>query len=159
MSGPPHATGAVPPRRDLVLDASVAIKWYIPEALAAEARRFMAPEFAMHVPSFYAAECGNTLWKKSGRRRELGRGRGREILDEILAYPKHVHDAEGLTALAFDLAHDVAAAKLAIYDFIYLALAVALDCPLVTADRAFYDALGGGPLGPRLLWVAGPIPD
>ena len=110
-------------------------------------------------PSFFAAECGNTLWKKSGQRRELDRGRGREIFDEILAYPKRVHDAETLTALAYDLAHDIGNAKLAIYDFIYLALAVALDCRLVTADRVFYNALEASPHGPRLLWVADPIPD
>jgi predicted nucleic acid-binding protein len=143
---------------DLVLDASVAVKWYIPEELAAEARRFMAARFAIHVPSSFAAECGNTLWKKSAQRLELDRDRGREIFGEILAYPKRVHDAERLTALAYDLAHDVGNARLAIYDFIYLALAVALDCRLVTADRVFYNALMASPHGPRLLWVADPIP-
>lgn len=157
MSGPPLPASSPP--HDLVLDASVAVKWYIPEDHAAEARRFMAPHFAIHVPSFFAAECGNTLWKKSGQRRELDRGRGREIFDEILAYPKRIHDAEALTALAYDLAHDVGDVKLAIYDFIYLALAVALDRRLVTADRVFYNALGASPHGPRLLWVADPIPD
>ena len=51
-------------------------------------------------------------------------------------------------------------ARLAIYDFLYLALAVALDCPLVTADRVFYDALKKtSPHAPYLLWVADPIPD
>jgi predicted nucleic acid-binding protein len=145
------------PPSDLVLDASVAIKWYIPEDLAAEARRFMSARFAMHVPSFFAAECGNTIWKKVAQRRELDRDRGREILDELLAYPKQVHDAEGLTISAYDLARGVGNAKLAIYDFIYLALADALDCRLVTADRLCYDALVSTPLAPRLLWVAEPF--
>ena len=104
MSGSPAPAS---PPRDLVLDASVAVKWYIPEDLAAEARRFMAARFAIHVPSFFAAECGNTLWKKSAQSREFDRGRGREIFDEILAYPKRVHDAEMLASLAYDMAHDV----------------------------------------------------
>jgi predicted nucleic acid-binding protein len=161
MSGPPApgTNGPSASTLDLVLDASVAVKWYVPEGHAPEARRFMVPRFAMHVPSFFAAECGNTIWKKSGQRRELDRDRGREIFDEILAYPKRIHDAEILTALAYDLAHGVGNVKLAIYDFIYLALAVALDCRLVTADRAFYTALEASPHGLRLLWVADPIPD
>jgi predicted nucleic acid-binding protein len=154
----PGSGGVSPlPSADLVLDASVAIKWYIPEELAVESRRFMSPRFAMHVPSFCAAECGNTIWKKVAQRRELDRDRGREILDELLSYPRQVHDAEELTIPAFDLAHGVGNAKLAVYDFIYLALALALDCRLVTADRLFYDALQPSPLAPRLLWVADPL--
>lgn len=142
---------------DLVLDASVAIKWYIPEVFSGEARRLMSPRFALHVPSFFAAECGNTIWKKVAQRRELDREAGRKILDELLAYPRQIHDAEGLTSLAYDLAHDVGNAKLAIYDFIYLALAVALDCRLVTANGPFRDAVRATPFADRLLWVADPL--
>jgi predicted nucleic acid-binding protein len=144
--------------RDLVLDAGVAMKWYIPEDHAVEARRFMSARLAMHVPSFFAAECGNTIWKKVAQRRELDREQGREILDELLAYPKQVHEAEGLTALAFLLAVEVGNAKLAIHDFIYLALAEALDCRMLTADRPFRDALQTTRFAPRLLWVADPSP-
>jgi predicted nucleic acid-binding protein len=147
---------AVPPE-DLVLDASVAIKWYIPEVHAAEARRFMSPRFQMHVPSFFAAECGNTIWKKVAQRRELDRDGGREILAELLGYPMQVHETEGLVIPAYELAHGVANTRLAIYDFVYLALAVALDARLVTADRPFYDAIRPTPLAPRILWVTDPI--
>jgi predicted nucleic acid-binding protein len=152
-------TGGGPPSlpSDLVLDASVAIKWYIPETLAAEARRFLSPGFRMYVPSFFAAECGNTIWKKVAQRRELDRDRGREILEELLAYPMQVHEAEGLIIPAYQLAHGIGNPKLAVYDFVYLALAVALDCRLVTADRLFYDAIQPTPLASRLLWVADPV--
>jgi predicted nucleic acid-binding protein len=145
------------PLLDLVLDASVMIKWYIPENLAAEARRFLSPRYAMHVPSFFAAECGNTLWKKVAQRHELNPDRGREILRELLDYPKQVHATEELTALAYELAHLVGNAKLALYDFIYLALSVGLNCRLVTADRLFHDALRATPYAPHVLWVADPV--
>jgi predicted nucleic acid-binding protein len=154
---PPGMSGGPPPLSDLVLDASIAIKWYIPEPLAAEARRFLSPQFRMHVPSFFAAECGNTIWKKVAQRRELDRDRGREILEELLAYPMQVHEAEGLIIPAYQLAHGVGNPKLAVYDFVYPALAVALDCRLVTADRLFYDAIQPTPLASRLLWVADPV--
>jgi predicted nucleic acid-binding protein len=155
---PPGVGGGQPPSpEDLVLDASVAIKWYIPEPLAAEARRFMAARFRMHVPSFFAAECGNTIWKKVAQRRELARDRGREILEELAAYPMQVHETESLVILAYDLAHGVGDPKLAVYDFVYLALAVALDVRLVTADRVLFDAIRPTPLGHRLVWVADPL--
>ncbi len=151
MTGAP---ASAPSTLALVLDASVAIKWYVPEVHTAEALRFMSPAFAMHVPSFFAAECGNTVWKKVGQRRELTPERGREILDELFAYPRQRHDAEALIPLAFDLALGIGNPKLAVYDFFYLALAVGLDCRMVTADRPFYDALAPGPHGSCLLWVA-----
>lgn len=148
MSGSPAAP------MDLVLDASVAIKWYVPEVLATEARRFMTAGFSMHVPSFFHAECGNTIWKKVVQRRELDHEIGREILEELLIYPKEVHEAEGLVLVAYDVSLTVGSTKLALYDFIYLALAISLDCRLVTADRVFFDALDGSPYATRLLWVA-----
>ena len=156
-SGPAPSPGPAAPPRDLVLDASVAIKWYVPEAQSTESLRFMAPAFAMHVPSFFAAECGNTVWKKVAQRREISPDRGREILDELFAYPRQVHDAEALTPIAFELALAVNNPKLAVYDFIYLALAVGLNCRLVTADQVFHDALKHGPYGSYLLWAADPI--
>ncbi len=78
----------------------------------------MSPRFRLHVPSFFAAECGNTLWKKVAQRCELDRDRGREILDELLAYPMQVHDTGGRIILAYELAHGVANPRLAVDDFV-----------------------------------------
>ena len=44
-----------------------------------------------------------------------------------------------------------------VYDCCYLALAVALGCRLVTADRPFYEAQRVGPQGGRLVWVGEPL--
>jgi predicted nucleic acid-binding protein len=164
MTGPPPTAPQPEPEppppsspQDLVLDASVAIKWYVPEVHTAEAGRFMSPGYAMHVPSFFAAECGNTIWKKVAQRHELTPQEGQAVLEELLSYPRQVHEAEVLTPLALALALEVGNAKLAVYDFIYLALALELDCRLVTADGVFHGALQGGPYGPSLLWVADPL--
>jgi predicted nucleic acid-binding protein len=155
--GPGTPPPPPPSPQDLVLDASVAIKWYVPEVHTAEAGRFMSPVYAMQVPSFFAAECGNTIWKKVAQRHELTPQEGQDVLDELLSYPRQVHDAEVLTPLALALALEVGNAKLAVYDFIYLALALELDCRLVTADGVFHGALKGGRYGPTLLWVADPL--
>jgi predicted nucleic acid-binding protein len=37
-----------------------------------------------------------------------------------------------------------------------VALAVALECPLVTADERLVQALAGGPLAPHVVWVGAP---
>ena len=40
-----------------------------------------------------------------------------------------------------------------VYDSLYVAMAVQIDCRLVTADEKLYNAFKGGPLGARMLWV------
>jgi hypothetical protein len=69
----------------------------------------------------------------------------------------HVHETEGVVIPAYDLAHGVGDPKLVIYDFVDLALAVALDVRVVTADQVIRDGIRPTPLGHRLLWVADPI--
>jgi predicted nucleic acid-binding protein len=44
-----------------------------------------------------------------------------------------------------------------LYDSIYLALATAMDCKLVTADQKFYNAIQNTPFASSVLWVADPI--
>ena len=43
-----------------------------------------------------------------------------------------------------------------VYDSVYVALAVALECPLVTADERLVNALAGGSLASYVLWVGQP---
>jgi len=145
------------PPSDLVLDASVAIKWYVPEVHTPGALRVLASTSTFHVPSFFSAECGNTIWKKVGQRKELSPDTGAAILDALFAFPRQIHDAESLTGLAFSIALGLTNPKLTLYDFIYLALAVALDCPLVTADRPFYDAIASSRYRRFIIWVNDPL--
>jgi predicted nucleic acid-binding protein len=114
---------------DLVIDASVAIKWVIDEhgtreALALRSHRLFAPDL-------WVAECANVLWKKM-RRNELSADEARlaarllQRADVELAPMRSL--LEPATALAIALDHPA-------YDCIYLALAESLSCDLVTADQ------------------------
>lgn len=143
--------------RDLVLDASVAIKWYTGEVHSAEALRFLSTGYEMHVPAFFAAECSNVILKKSLQRGEIPITEARAILGKLFTYPLRVHPVDLLAIRGFDLAIGVGRPKLAIYDFLYLALAIRLDCGYLTADRVFYDAMQPTPHGSRMVWVADPI--
>jgi predicted nucleic acid-binding protein len=114
---------------NLVIDASVAIKWVIeepgtPDALALRRHRLFAPDLLV-------AECANILWKKV-RRNELRQeeallaARLLERADVELAPMRSL--LEPATSLAIALDHPA-------YDCTYLALAEALGCDLATADR------------------------
>jgi predicted nucleic acid-binding protein len=140
-----------------VIDAGVAIKWYVPEVHEAEAKRFLDPAIRLHVPELFYPEFGNIVWKKARllKAPEITEAEGRDILDLLLGVSMTVHPMAPLLKAAYDLA--VSPARPTVCDACYLILAVALGCRLVTADRPFYDALQGGPYGPRLLWVADPI--
>ena len=47
-----------------VVDASVAIKWYLPEIHAAAAQRLLTDLEALFVPDLIFPEVGNILWKR-----------------------------------------------------------------------------------------------
>ena len=127
----------------LVVDASVALKWVIPEdgsILALALRR----EHRFTAPDLLIAECANVLWKQVRR--------------EFLAHDQAVRAAETLSRADIDLKPMQplmeAATRIAIslnhpaYDCFYLALAAAEACPFVTADERLVrkvEAAGSGP--------------
>lgn len=142
---------------DLVVDAGVAIKWYVPEVHEAEAKRFLDPAYKLHVPELFFPEFGSIVWKKARLLRvpEITEAEGRDIVDLLLGVSLTIHPMAPLLGSAYDIA--VGPGRLTVYDCSYLALARSLGCRLVTADRAFYDALKGGHHGSHLFWVADPI--
>ncbi len=45
--------GALLSFTDFVVDAGVAIKWYVPEIHEREAKRFLDPTYMLHVPELF----------------------------------------------------------------------------------------------------------
>lgn len=134
---------------DLVVDASVAVKWVVPESHAPAALRALSPGYTLRAPDLIWAEVGNVLWKKC-QRRELGAEIASQLLQDLRRFPIKTYGAQGLLDLAWTVAirhHRT------FYDGIYLALAASLNCALATADRRLYDALRTTPLAGHLLWV------
>jgi predicted nucleic acid-binding protein len=134
-----------------VIDASVAVKWFVPENHSLEARRLLDAGIRRHVPVLLYSEVGQTVWKKVHQRGEIAAADGREILRDLLVTPLEIHTVTPLLEPAFDIA--VATGR-TVYDSIYLALAVSLDCKLVTADQKLYNALQVGPFADDVVWVA-----
>ncbi len=142
------------PSVDVVVDASVAVKWFVPENNSAEAIRLLGARFWPHIPVLLYSEVAQTIWTKVYQRKEIAAVDGREILRDLMVIPLQVHSVTPLLEQALDIA---LATGRTVYDSIYLALAVSLDCKLMTADQKLYNALRTGPFADDVLWIADPI--
>lgn len=120
-----------------VIDSSVAVKWYVPEIHSLPASRFLDETYELHAPDLLWAEFGNVLWKKAGRG-ELTHREVNSIARAITTVPLQIHSSHNLLEAAVEIALDQSRT---VYDSLYLALAVGLDCPFVTADDRLFNAL------------------
>jgi predicted nucleic acid-binding protein len=124
----------------LVVDASVALKWVLPEADSDVALGLIG-RHRLTAPDLLAVEAGNALWLRV-RRRELTSVEARTALVDLLGAPvDYVADrplARAALSLAADLGHPA-------YDCVYLALAMDRAGIVVTADRRFAAAVAAHP--------------
>jgi predicted nucleic acid-binding protein len=115
----------------MVIDASVAIKWVVPEVGSEAASDLLGRE--LWAPSFWLAEAASALFKKMRRgeiTEEEARLRAQDLADapiEPIALPILLPSA---MRIATELGHSV-------YDCFYLAAALLRDTTLVTADHRF----------------------
>ncbi len=133
----------------IVIDASVAVKWFLPELHAKAACRLLSTKSNLLAPDLIWSEVGNTLWKKV-QRRELTEEAARNIVREFQHFPLETPPSKRLLEPAWDIAERF---RITVYDSLYIALAINRGCALVTADRTMYDAFTHGPLSSRLIWV------
>jgi predicted nucleic acid-binding protein len=132
-----------------VVDASVAIKWFLPEPHSEAALRLQHSTHRLHAPAFVMLELGNVLTKKI-RRGELTQEETKIILKDLKHIPLQRHPDMRLFRPAYALALDT---HRSLYDCLYLALAEAIDGKMVTADLKFYDSLIKGPYAHLIFWV------
>lgn len=115
----------------VVIDASVALKWFIPEPDSDRALLLQATELC--APDLLLTEAGNAL-RKAVRRRLLTRSDAEAAFATLHASRIRWFASGDLSpealAHALDLDH-------AIYDCIYLALARRLGTVMITSDERF----------------------
>ena len=133
----------------LVVDASVAIKWYLPEIHADAAIRCLDEKYNLLVPDLFLAEFGSILWKKC-RIGEITHADALVIFSAIGRVPIRNYRLEELILPAFELATGM---DRTMYDSIYLALAISEKCRLLTADRRFYNVVSVSPYSENIHWV------
>ena len=133
----------------VVIDASVAAKWFFNEEHSDAALSLLGNPFELNAPDFLHLEMESLLCKRN-RRKELSITEALEIDEEIRSMPISSHLSIELQDRAFEMALET---RTTIYDCLYLALAEALDGRLVTADAKFFRSLQSSPLRDRMLWV------
>lgn len=133
----------------IVIDASIAVKWFFPEPHALAARRVLTRRWTLLAPDLIWAEVGNVLWKRF-QRTEITQEIAQQILRDFKHFPLHTSHTKPLLESAWVLA---AQHRISVYDGLYLALAISRNCKLLTADRAFSDAVKRGSLASAVLWV------
>jgi predicted nucleic acid-binding protein len=120
-----------------VVDASVVVKWFVPEIHSDTARRLLVLPHEYVAPDLLFAETANTVWKKI-RRGELTAEQGQQLVADI---GRIAVEAVSCRALAED-AHALAnATGRTVYDSMYVALAVRLKTRAITADDRLEAAL------------------
>jgi predicted nucleic acid-binding protein len=134
---------------NVVVDASVAIKWFVPEPLSNEAERLLEGADTLFAPDFLLIEFSNIIWKKVGLG-ELGRGDGDAALAALRSGPVDLVAATPLVERALHLAHEI---EHPLYDCLYLATAEAVAATVATADRRFFDRCSFSTMQPRIAWL------
>ena len=84
----------------VVVDASVAIKWFVPEIHADAARRLLREGMTLLAPDLIWAEVANALWRK-WREKELVAEAVEGILNDFRRYPLRIYPGESLYDVAW----------------------------------------------------------
>jgi predicted nucleic acid-binding protein len=126
-----------------VVDASVVLKWFLPDNDSQEAERllldFLRGSIALFAPDFLLIEIASGLWRRSIVRGELSASDAESIYRDLLTIPLNLRPSDSLAASAFSLA---LTHRHSVYDAFYCALSVEMDCDFVTADRLLVAKLG-----------------
>ena len=135
-----------------VVDANVVAKWFVPEPLSDEAVRLLDDEHELASPDLLWPEVGNVVWKKS-RAGQITPQEASRIVAALDTCPLTAFPSRLVLGGALEIAFGTGRS---VYDSVYLALAVALECPLATADERLANALLGSPLARYVAWIGAP---
>lgn len=120
----------------LVVDASVVIKWFVPEIHSDAARKLLGTNHQFFAPDLLFAEIGNILWKKA-QRGSLTSTDAAQLIADIGRVAIESVPARSLVGDAFVLANAI---RRTVYDSLYLALAARLNTSCITADERLWRA-------------------
>src|ERR1700757_4036901 len=117
----------------LVVDASVAVKWLLPEPGTEQALSLLETNTILYAPDLMYIEVANVLWKRIQNKEITVDHAIRRLsvlsLTNIITYP-----TRELMVAAIKLA---AEHNHSVYDCVYLMVAIELNCLMITADIKF----------------------
>jgi len=121
----------------------------LPEIHSEPASRLLKSSYTLLVPDFFFSEVGNIFWKQV-RFGTVTLAEAEFNFNQIVMTPLRAYQSKPLILSALAIAVRV---QQAVYDCVYLALAVDQGCQMVTADERFVNALQGKALAAYVCWV------
>jgi predicted nucleic acid-binding protein len=121
----------------IVVDASALLEVLLrtPAAQAVEGRLF-DPRQTLHTPHLLDVEVTQVI-RRYAASGEIDAERGRAAIDDLAVFPLHRYPHGVLLRRVWELRNNLTA-----YDAVYVALAEALEAPLITRDRRLANTAG-----------------
>lgn len=135
--------------KQYVVDAGVALKWFLPETHTAAAVRLLDDSMQLSAPDLIISEIGHALGRKV-RENEISDTDADEILEAFDSVPLELCPSAQLLPAAIAMAAGI---ERSVFDTLYLSLAVAHDSILVTADRNLYSAVSNSEFREHIRWI------
>ena len=134
----------------IVVDASVATKWFVPETDSASAMQLLDHSYDLYAPRLLASEVANTLWRKANSG-SLDNYQAARMAAAVTDLPLTWMDDEATCAEALRIALEIGHPA---YDCTYLALALRIGARMITANKRFVTAVAATEYKPAvvLLW-------
>lgn len=127
--------------KEVVVDSSVAIKWFVPQYNSTKAREILDAyqdgNLTILAPDLIYAEVGNIIWKLH-RFQGVSQADADAILNTFQAIEFEITPSSLLLSDAYHLA---VAHQRTVYDSIYIALSLRRQCQLVTGDEKLVNAV------------------
>lgn len=126
-----------------VIDAGIAVKWFLTETDSDKARRLLEQYqrqiIELTAPDLLIAEATNVFWKRAARG-DLTAQEAADNLQDLLAINLPLVPVASLAPGALSIAQKY---NRSAYDCLYLALALDHSCEFVTGDERLFNAIGG----------------
>lgn len=133
----------------VVIDATVAVKWYFPEVYCDECLALLDQAEELVVPDLLFTQVGTAVWKRV-KSNELKPVVAEGIMSNLSRLPLRRVSNDQLIGDAMKIA---TLSTRTFQEAIYFALAMRCETPLVTADRRWYSLLNTGPMKNHLAFV------
>ncbi len=138
--------------KEIVVDSSVVIKWFVPQANSIQARKILDKyqdgELFLLAPDLIYAEVGNIIWKLH-RFQGVSQVDAEAILNTFQSITLVITPSSSLLNDAYRLA---VAYQRTVYDSLYIALSLRRQCQFVTADEKLVNSVNS--VFPNVITIA-----
>ena len=138
--------------KEIVVDSSVVIKWFVPQANSIQARKILDKyqdgELFILAPDLIYAEVGNIIWKLH-RFQGVSQVDAEAILNTFQSITLVITPSSSLLNDAYRLA---VAYQRTVYDSLYIALSLRRQCQFVTADEKLVNSVNS--MFPNVITIA-----